>query len=389
MDVDLSTRLDALDPLLELIVTGRADVVFGSRLERGSSVKRSLRRELASRAYNLIARLALGYPVRDAQCGFKAIRRTAAQALIPNIENDKWFFDTELLTLAWRSGMRLKEVPVFWVEDDDSRVKMVSTALEDLRGIWRLMHSKGWAAQPSKTAGDSGPVFDLHAERYKVAVDRSISFTGKDADFFAERKVALLRELSELHHRPLDGASVLDVGCGTGSMDQFLVKHALTVTGVDVSEEMVAIAQLSVPDAVFSTFDGNTLPYADGSFDVVVAACVLHHVEVSLQRHFVEELRRVLKPGGLVAIFEHNPINPLTRRAVRGCELDRGVTLLGASQVKSLLRSGGLEILGHSYYLFTPFGGPWSLSIDSVLRRVPLGGQHVVLASGFERECKR
>jgi SAM-dependent methyltransferase len=220
-------------------------------------------------------------------------------------------------------------------------------------------------------------------------VDRSISFTGKDADFFAERKVALLRELSELHGRPLDGASVLDVGCGTGSMDQYLVKQALAVTGVDVSEEMVTIAQSSVPDAVFSTFDGKILPYADGSFDVVVAACVLHHVDAPLQGHFVDELRRVLKPRGLVAIFEHNPINPLTRRAVRGCELDRGVTLLGAGQVESLLRSGGLEILGHSYYLFTPFGGPWSLSIDSALRRVPLGGQHVVLASGFERACER
>jgi len=98
---------------------------------------------------------------------FQAIRRTAAQALIPNIENDTWFFDTELLTLAWRSGMKLKEVPVFWIEDDDSRVKMVSTAVEDLRGIWRLMHSKGWAAQTSERPATPVPysTFTLNGTR--------------------------------------------------------------------------------------------------------------------------------------------------------------------------------------------------------------------------------
>ena len=138
MDIDLSTELDALGPLLEPIVAGTADISIGSRLVAGSQVTRNLRREVISHLYNMIARTALNYPVRDAQCGFKAASRKVADSIVPAIEDNSWFFDTELLVLAYRQGLRINEVPVHWVEDEDSRVKIVKTAIDDLRGIWRL-----------------------------------------------------------------------------------------------------------------------------------------------------------------------------------------------------------------------------------------------------------
>ena len=141
MDVDLSTGLESLQPLLEPIVKGEADVSIGSRLAPGAKIKRGVQREVISRIYNVIARRFLGYKVRDAQCGFKAVRASVAQDLIPRIEDDGWFFDTELLVLAWRAGLRINEIPVRWVEDDDSRVRIMRTAFDDLRGIWRLFRA--------------------------------------------------------------------------------------------------------------------------------------------------------------------------------------------------------------------------------------------------------
>jgi glycosyltransferase involved in cell wall biosynthesis len=139
MDIDLSTDLAALGPLVDAIVDGGADIAIGSRLMSDSQVTRSVRREVISHIYNLIARGMLRYAVYDAQCGFKAVTRQVAQAVVPTVEDNGWFFDTELLALAWRRGLRIAELPVRWVEDDDSRVRIVNTALDDLRGIWRLV----------------------------------------------------------------------------------------------------------------------------------------------------------------------------------------------------------------------------------------------------------
>jgi glycosyltransferase involved in cell wall biosynthesis len=138
MDVDLSTDLDALLPLVAPLMSGHSEVAIGSRLVRGARVNRGPTRELISRAYNLLLQVVLGTRVRDAQCGFKAARAEAARSLLPLVENQQWFFDTELLVQAQRAGLRIFEVPVDWTDDPDSRVDIVATAAEDLRGVWRL-----------------------------------------------------------------------------------------------------------------------------------------------------------------------------------------------------------------------------------------------------------
>jgi putative flippase GtrA len=139
MDVDLSTDLKALLPLLAPLVSGHSDVAIGTRLGRGARVTRGPKRELISRTYNHLLHLTLGARFSDAQCGFKAVRADVARRLLPAVRDEAWFFDTELLVLAQRQGLRIHEVPVDWVDDPDSRVDVVRTALDDLRGIARLL----------------------------------------------------------------------------------------------------------------------------------------------------------------------------------------------------------------------------------------------------------
>jgi putative flippase GtrA len=138
MDVDLSTDLAALLPLVAPLISGHSDLAIGTRLARGSRVVRGPKREVISRCYNLLLRTTLATRFSDAQCGFKAIRADRARELLPLVEDTGWFFDTELLVLAERSGLRIHEVPVDWTDDPDSRVDIVSTAVADLKGIVRL-----------------------------------------------------------------------------------------------------------------------------------------------------------------------------------------------------------------------------------------------------------
>lgn len=139
MDVDLSTDLKALLPLVAPLVSGHSDIAIGTRLARGSRVVRGPKREFISRTYNLILRTVLRAHFSDAQCGFKAMRRDVAGQLLPLVEDNNWFFDTELLVLAQRAGLRIHEVPVDWVDDPGSTVDIVATATEDLKGVWRLL----------------------------------------------------------------------------------------------------------------------------------------------------------------------------------------------------------------------------------------------------------
>ncbi len=138
MDVDLSTDLAAFPALIGSIADEGYDLATGSRLMRGSQTTRSLKRESISRAYNLLIKAVHWTHLSDAQCGFKALGRGAADAVLPLIVDNHWFFDTELLLIAEKRGFHIKEVPVTWREDPDTRVKIVSTALEDIRGLLRL-----------------------------------------------------------------------------------------------------------------------------------------------------------------------------------------------------------------------------------------------------------
>jgi len=180
MDVDLSTDLAALLPLVAPLLSGHSELAIGTRLARGSRVVRGPKRELISRCYNLILRGTLAAGFSDAQCGFKAIRCDVAARLLPLVEDTGWFFDTELLVLAERAGLRIHEVPVDWVDDPDSRVDIVATALADLRGVVRVGRALTTGALPL-----AGLRAELRPAAHSVAPSdptQPMSATGRTVD---------------------------------------------------------------------------------------------------------------------------------------------------------------------------------------------------------------
>ena len=176
MDVDLSTDLKALLPLVAPLLSGHSDLAIGTRLGRGSRVARGPKREVISRCYNLLLRGTLRTRFSDAQCGFKAIRADVAREVLPLVEDAAWFFDTELLVLAERAGLRIHEVPVDWVDDPDSRVDIVRTAVDDLRGIARL----GCALVSGRV-----PVADIGERLGRVSADAGTGRLGMQVAMFA------------------------------------------------------------------------------------------------------------------------------------------------------------------------------------------------------------
>lgn len=146
MDVDLSTNLNHVPELIGAIAREGYDVATGSRLMRQSRIKRSVKREVISRIYNLFVKAVLSTRFSDAQCGFKALSRRAIESIIPQVADQSWFFDTELLVLAEKQGYRIKDIPVVWIEDDDTRVKILQTGWDDIKGVFRLRQQL-WSSQ--------------------------------------------------------------------------------------------------------------------------------------------------------------------------------------------------------------------------------------------------
>jgi putative flippase GtrA len=193
MDVDLATGLDALLPLVAPLLSGHSDLAIGTRLASGAHVVRGPKRELISRTYNLIVRTLTGNRFSDAQCGFKAVRTDVARRLLPLVEDDAWFFDTELLVLAEHNGLRIHEVPVDWVDDPDSRVDITRTALDDLRGIARMLRrfaSGGGRLEPAPAGRHLPPEQELAgqlASFARIGVVSTLAYVGL---FLALRPVA-------------------------------------------------------------------------------------------------------------------------------------------------------------------------------------------------------
>jgi putative flippase GtrA len=180
VDVDLSTGLAALLPLVAPLISGHSDLAIGTRLAHGSRVVRGPKREIISRCYNVLLRSTLAVGFSDAQCGFKAVRREVAEQLLPLVQDSGWFFDTELLVIAERAGLRIHEVPVDWVDDPDSRVDLLATALADLRGIARIGRALARGTLPPATLhrGDDEPSRGLVTQLARFAAVGAVSTLG-------------------------------------------------------------------------------------------------------------------------------------------------------------------------------------------------------------------
>jgi SAM-dependent methyltransferase len=222
--------------------------------------------------------------------------------------------------------------------------------------------------------------FDQFADEYSAIMNKSVGWTGQDHDVFVTYKVRLiLRFLRRFVGDPKD-ARILDVGCGIGLIDRLLIDEVGVLDGIDVSEDSIRIAREGCPGGNFLPYDGKRMPYADGAFDLAFAVCVIHHVPPADWTSFAAEMARVLKPGGLALVIEHNPFNPMTRHVVNRCEFDRDAVLLNARTCRGLLQRAGLKSVDNQYITFIPFQMPGVERIEQWLGWLPLGAQYVSAA---------
>lgn len=220
-------------------------------------------------------------------------------------------------------------------------------------------------------------LFDRYDRSYAAVVQSSIDFSGLPHDFFLEAKAELMRGKIAAHFgadRKPDG---LDVGCGVGSFHPYVRALFGRYCGADVSAKSIAQAKQQRRDVEYAAYDGVSLPYESNSFDFVSAICVLHHVPPADWKAFMREMRRLVRPRGLVCVIEHNPFNPLTRLAVNRCEFDRDAVLLRAATTQGLMAGAGLSGIESDYFLFFPFKAAIALRTERALRKLPLGAQYM------------
>jgi SAM-dependent methyltransferase len=223
--------------------------------------------------------------------------------------------------------------------------------------------------------------FDEYASEYNATVQRAIGASGESVQYFADLKAQLMaRTLGR--ERPIE---ILDFGCGIGNTTRALVAAfpRAAVTGFDVSPESIAVAErLSAGSSEriqFTTSSAPRLPFADASFDAAFTACVFHHIDETERAHWVRELRRVLRPGAALFLFEHNPFNPLTVRVVRQVPFDEGVVLLKPQSTRELLRQAGLAPSPARFYFFFPALLRGLRALEPMLGWLPLGAQYYVI----------
>jgi SAM-dependent methyltransferase len=220
--------------------------------------------------------------------------------------------------------------------------------------------------------------FDDHSEDYSQKVDRALTVVGLEHDFFLEAKV---QQILEARRRLAAGGAVrvLEIGCGIGLLTQRLRASLTEVWGIDLS--ISSLAKTVVPGGRLIAADGLRTPFADESFHLVIAVCVLHHVPIDQRAAFLAEAARITRRGGLVLLCEHNPWNPLTRLVVGRCEFDRDAVLLAQPEARRRLIAAGLSNIRTRYILFFPWRGAFWRWLEARLDWLPVGGQYVIDAA--------
>jgi SAM-dependent methyltransferase len=218
--------------------------------------------------------------------------------------------------------------------------------------------------------------FNEAKDHYRESIERTIGFAGKGLDFFTEVKAEYLRKVVARRLGEAKAPRMLDVGCGHGLIHPYLRSFGYDLVGAEVAVEVLALARLANPDVPYVGYDGSTLPFSSGSFDLTLAVCVMHHVPPAHWHGFLREMRRVLRPGGLAVVFEHNPINPLTRYVVASNAIDADATLLSARTLRGLMRETGFHAPQTRNILFTPFAHPGFRWLDNRLGWIPFGAQY-------------
>jgi SAM-dependent methyltransferase len=217
--------------------------------------------------------------------------------------------------------------------------------------------------------------FDRYADHYRSEVDRA---AGVSVEGLAGEKARLILDvLSGMLGSP-DRLRVLDIGCGIGLVEQELEHKVSDLWATDMSEKSVEIAKTRAPATRFIHSGGATLPFDSGSFDAAFTICVIHHVPPAARAKFIGEMLRVLRPGGVAIIFEHNPLNPMTQFIVSRCEFDEDAILLRCRESEKLLTDGGATVAGRRYVGFSPIRHAVVERMERSLGWLPAGAQYCV-----------
>lgn len=229
------------------------------------------------------------------------------------------------------------------------------------------------------TKGNGSAEFDAYTGTYNEEINKALSFSGMDIDFFARVKNDYLVDILDVRLGGAGKVELLDVGCGIANAHKPLAGRVGKLSGVDVSSESIAIARQGNPDIRYEVFDGTHLPLADRSFDAAFAVNVFHHVPIAQRGALVDDIRRVLRPGGLFAIFEHNPLNPVTRHIVNTCVFDKDAILLKRRDSETLLRDAGFGEVSTRYIFSIPPAGPLLRRVDRLFSLLPFGAQYYTI----------
>jgi SAM-dependent methyltransferase len=221
--------------------------------------------------------------------------------------------------------------------------------------------------------------FDAYDRTYTETVNRALAFSGMGVDFFTRVKVDYFVEIIESSRSPAAHAEVIDVGCGIANSHRLLAGRVGRIAGVDVSQACIAEAARQNPRNEYKLYDGLNLPYLDANFDVASAVCVFHHVPIERREALARDVWRVLRPGGLFAIFEHNPFNPLTTHVVKNCEFDKDAVLLRSKETESILRAANFRDVYSRFILTLPAAGRMLRAMDKLFCWAPIGAQYFTI----------
>lgn len=233
----------------------------------------------------------------------------------------------------------------------------------------------------SRDHGLAKEVFDHHAEGYSDTIDAALRSYGASHDFFTRHKARLIDQLLAKRGRRSEDMDLLDVGCGVGNIHELIGPHFRSVTGIDVSSASIEAAKARFPVYAYKAYDGGRLPVPDASMDLAMAICVFHHVPPAEWKALAVDMLRVLRPGGMALVIEHNPWNPVTRRIVSNCPIDRDAVLLTRSRTAELFRSAGAaSVVCRSILSVPPISRPM-MALDMFLGALPFGAQYYCLAT--------
>jgi SAM-dependent methyltransferase len=212
---------------------------------------------------------------------------------------------------------------------------------------------------------------------YVRDIETSIKFSGLDLDFFTRGKMVEIERIARDRFADLSKISCIDIGCGIALGHRWLNGRFASLTGVDVSAEAIAKAAADNPCNHYCSYDGAALPFDPGTFDIAFTICVLHHVPPGDWLHFLCEVRRVLRPGGIFLVIEHNPFNPLTQLTVFRCPFDRDAHLLRPGKLRRLMWQSGFKGVKSRYLFAVPLGGRIGDAANRGLSWAPIGAQYV------------